>query len=94
MPDAKLPSAVAQRIWDLKGRILRSRLAALKQMTDLLVLSIVIPAVLSEEPVHHATHRIVQHLSQQMDVIGHQAVSVKVEGTFGFRESRKARNSR
>lgn len=53
-------------------------------MPDLVVLSIVILTVSSEQSVHHATERIVEHLSQQMDVIRHQAVSVKVEGTFGF----------
>jgi hypothetical protein len=65
---------------------------ALKQMSDLLVLSIVILTVTSEQPVHHPTHRIVQHLSQQMHVIGHQAVSVKIEGTLrllGLEKSEK-----
>jgi hypothetical protein len=33
---------------------------------------------------HQATDPLVQHLRQQMHVIGHQAVSIQVEGSLGF----------
>jgi len=33
---------------------------------------------------HDLTDRIVLHLSEQMDVVGHQAVSVEIEGTLRF----------
>jgi hypothetical protein len=56
----------------------------LKQMSDLLVLSIVVLTVCGEHAMHNTTDGIVLHLSQEMDMIRHQAVSVEVEGTLGF----------
>jgi hypothetical protein len=34
--------------------------------------------------VHHPTDRIIQQLRQDVDMIGHKAVSVKVEWTLGL----------
>ncbi len=58
--------------------------AALKQMTNLLVLSIVILTVTGEQSVHNATDRIAKHLNKEMDVIRHQAIGVEVERPLGF----------
>src|SRR6266566_1259340 len=53
-------------------------------MADLPVLSIVILAVSCQQALHHSANRIVLHLCQQMNVIGHQAVRVKVKWEFRF----------
>ena len=62
-------------------------------MTDLLVLSIVILTVTGEQSVHHATDRTVQHFRQQVDLIGHEAVSVQVEGPLSFLALEKSEKS-
>jgi hypothetical protein len=41
-------------------------------------------AVTGEEAVHHATDRLVEHLGEEVNVIGHQAVRVEIEGPPGF----------
>src|SRR5437588_7590043 len=56
----------------------------LKQMADLPVFPIVILTVSGQHAVHHPANRIVLHLCQQMNVIGHQAVRIKVKREFRF----------
>jgi hypothetical protein len=57
---------------------------SLKQVANLPILSIVILAVSGQQGLHDLTDRIVLHLSQQMDVIRHQAVRVEIERTLRF----------
>ena len=56
----------------------------LKQMAHLTILSVVILAVGSQQPMHHAAARVVPHLGQQMNMIRHQAIRMNVKGQFRF----------
>ncbi len=56
----------------------------LKQMAHLPILSVVILAVGSQQPMHHAADRVVPHLGQQMNMIRHQAIRINVKGQFRF----------
>jgi hypothetical protein len=53
-------------------------------MTNLPVLAIVILAVGGQQPMHHSADCVVLRLGEQMNVIGHQAVRVKVKRQFRF----------
>ena len=76
---------VSNQFAEIAIRLAEDRLVPpLKQVADLLVLSIVILTVTGEQAMHHATDPLVQHLRHQMHVIGHQAVSIQVEGSLGF----------
>ena len=46
--------------------------------------AIVILTVGSQQPMHHPANRIILHLNAQVDVIGHQAVRIKVKRAFRF----------
>ena len=54
--------------------------ASLKKMADFLVLSVVVLAVAGKHSLHNAANRIILHLDQQMHVVWHEAVGVKIEG--------------
>jgi hypothetical protein len=58
--------------------------ASLKQVADLSVLAIVILAIGGEEPLHHPADVVILSFDEQMNVIGHQAVGVKIEGQLGL----------
>jgi hypothetical protein len=59
-------------------------IAALKDVTHLLVFSVVVLAVAGKDSLHDAADWIVLHLDEQVEVIGHEAVGVKEEGELGF----------
>ena len=46
--------------------------------------SVVILAVGSQQPMHHAADRVVPHLGEQMNMIRHQAIRINVKGQFRF----------
>jgi len=76
---------VTHKLGQVAIRLAENRLvAALKNVADLLVLAIVILAVAGQHSLHYAADWSVLHLDQQMYVIGHQAIGVKVEGEFRF----------
>jgi hypothetical protein len=56
----------------------------LEQVTRLSVLAIVILAISGQESLHDPADGVILPLDQQMDVIGHQAVRIKVEGQPRF----------
>lgn len=57
-------------------------IAALKQVSDLLVLSVVELAVGGQHSLHDVTNGIALHLDEQMEVVRHQAIGVEVERKF------------
>ena len=69
---------VLHQLAQIPIRLARKRLiAALKQVADPGVLSIVILAVGGQHSLHDPVDRIVAHLEQQVDVVGHQAIGVQ-----------------
>jgi hypothetical protein len=58
--------------------------APLKQMPGLLVFPIVKLAVCGQHALHNSAYGVVTHLNQQVKMIGHKAVGIKIEGESGF----------
>jgi hypothetical protein len=76
---------VPNQLSQIAIRLTEDRLISpLKQVANLLVLSVVILTVSGQQSVHCPTDRILDHLNQQVYVIGHQAVGIKIEGPFVF----------
>jgi len=55
-------------------------------MADLLVLSIVVLAIGCKYSLRDPAERVVLHLDQEMDVVWHQAIGVKIERQLRFLE--------
>ena len=53
-------------------------------MPDPGVLAVVVLAVAGQHSLHDAANRIVLHLDQKMNVVGHQTVSIEIEGQLQF----------
>ena len=76
---------VPDKLAEISIRLAENRfVASLKEVTDLVVLSIVILTVGGQHSLHDSTDGIVLHLDQQMNVVRHQAIGVKIEGKFRF----------
>ena len=48
------------------------------------ITSVVILALGSQQPMHHAADWVVPHLGEQMNMIRHQAIRINVKGKFRF----------
>ena len=71
---------VAHQFAQIAIRLTKDRLVpALKQMADLLVLTVVILAVGGQHPLHDPADGIVLHLDQEVNVVRHQAIAVEIE---------------
>ena len=48
------------------------------------MLAVVVLAVAGQHSLHDAANRIVLHLNQKMNVVGHQTVGIEIEGQLRF----------
>lgn len=85
-PD-RIQMDVPDKLAEISIRLAENRfVASLKEVTDLVVFSIVILTIAGLHSLHDSTDGIVLHLDQQTNVVRHQAIGVKIEGKFRLLE--------
>jgi hypothetical protein len=76
---------VSHKLPEVAVRLAKNRLVPpLKEVADLLVLSVVIVTVACQDPLHKTADRANAPLNQQMKMIRHQTVGIKIEREPGL----------
>jgi hypothetical protein len=75
---------VSHRLPEVAVRLAKNRLVPPLKEANLLVLSVVILTVACQDPLHNPTDRVNAPLNEQMKMIRHQTVGIKIERKPGL----------